>query len=64
MQANGVPDYTVPLGGGGIGGPGSNSTAYQNATDVCFKETHVHAPGGIGPPGSVNVNNQGWVAGE
>jgi hypothetical protein len=41
----------------------SNSAAYLNATAVCFKATHVHVPGGIGPPGSVNVNDQGWVAG-
>jgi hypothetical protein len=60
MRANGVPDYTVPLG---PGGSSSNSAAYLNATAVCFKQTHAHVPGGIGPAGSVDVNNQGWEAG-
>jgi hypothetical protein len=60
MRANGVPDYTVPLG---PVGSSSNSAAYVNATAACFNQTHTHVPGGIGPPGSVNVNNLGWVAG-
>ena len=63
--------YTVPLTGAGLlqQGPSgdssssSDSPAYENATNVCFKQTHLHVPGGIGPPGSVNVNNQGWMAG-
>ena len=69
MQANGVPNYAVPLGGAGLlqqgagGDSDSNSAAYENATDVCFKQTHVHVPGGIGPPGSVEANGLGWVAG-
>lgn len=69
MRANGVPDYTPPFPGAGMPGPGGgsgsnlNAPVYLKATKTCFNETHVHVPGGIPPPGAVEVNGLGWIAG-
>ena len=63
MQANGIPDFPDPTGGGltfsvGAGGDlNPSNPAFQNASKVCTKKTGVHVPGsGPPPPGTIEID--------